>query len=140
MIVKARDKPILSMLEWIRVRLMSRPYIKKTGIEKYGGKLCPSIQKKLEQLKLECKGFCAMPSGRFVYEVDNERERHVVDMVNKTCSCIVWDLTGIPCKYGVAAIFVNREIPENYTHPCYYKDAYVKTEKTPIPLMPSHSK
>ena len=43
-IMKARDKPILSMLEWIRVKL----YIKKIGIEKYGGKLCPSIQKKLE--------------------------------------------------------------------------------------------
>ena len=33
MIVKASDKPILSMLEWIRVRLMSKLYIKKTGIE-----------------------------------------------------------------------------------------------------------
>ena len=30
MIVKARDKSILSMLEWIRVRFMSRMYIKKT--------------------------------------------------------------------------------------------------------------
>ena len=43
MIVKARDKPILSMLEWIRVRLMSRLYIKKIDIEKYDGKLCLSI-------------------------------------------------------------------------------------------------
>ena len=43
MIVKAGDKPILSMLEWIRVRLMSTLYIKKIDIEKYGGKLCPSI-------------------------------------------------------------------------------------------------
>ena len=33
MIVKARDKPILLMLEWIRIRLMSRLYIKRTGIE-----------------------------------------------------------------------------------------------------------
>ena len=139
MIVKARDKSILSMLEWIRARLMSRLYIKKTGIEKYGGNLCPSIQKKLEQLKLKCKGFCAIPSGKFVYEVDNERERHVMDLVNRTCSCRVWDLTGIPCKHGVAAIFVNREKPEDYTHPCYYKDAYVETYKTPIPPMPGQS-
>ena len=89
MIVKARDKSILSMLEWIRVWLMSRLYINKTGIEKYGGNLCPSIQEKLEQLKLECKGFYAIPSGKFVYEADNERERHVVDLVNRTCSCRV---------------------------------------------------
>ena len=65
---------------------MSRLYIKKTGIEKYGGNLCPSIQKKLEQLKLKCKSFCVIPSGKFVYEVDNERERHVVDLVNRTYS------------------------------------------------------
>ena len=43
MIVKARNKPILSMLEWIRIRLTSKLYIKRNGIEKYGGKLCPSI-------------------------------------------------------------------------------------------------
>ena len=47
MIVKARDKSILSMLEWIRVRLISKMYIKKTGIEKYGGKLYPKIHDKL---------------------------------------------------------------------------------------------
>ena len=43
MIVKARDKLILLMLEWIGVRLMTRLYTKKIGIEKYCGKLCPSI-------------------------------------------------------------------------------------------------
>ena len=43
----------------------------------------------MEKLKLEFKNFCAMPSERFVYEVDNERERHVVDLVGRTCSCKV---------------------------------------------------
>ena len=81
-----------------------------------------------------------MPSGRFVYKVDNERERYVVDLVRRTCSCRVWNLTGIPCKHGVATIFVNREKPEDYTHPCYYKDAYVETYKIPIPPMPGQSK
>ena len=131
MIVKAKNKPILSMLEWIRVKLMSKMYIKKIDIEKYGDKLCPSIQDKLEKLKLEYKNFYAMPSGRFVYEVDNERERHVMDLVGRTFSCRVWDLTGILCKHGVAAIVVNREKLEDYTHPCYYKDAFVETYKTP---------
>ncbi|XP_050241707.1 uncharacterized protein LOC126690557 isoform X2 [Quercus robur] len=139
MIVKARDKPILSMLERIRVRLMSRLYIKRIGIEKYGAKLCPSIQDKLEKLKLESKRICAMPSRRFVYKVDNERERHVVDLVGRTCSCRAWDLTRIPCKLRVATIFVNHEKLEDYTHPCYYNNAFVETYKTPIPLMPGQS-
>ena len=115
---------------------MSRLYIKRIGIEKYGAKLCPSIQDKLEKLKLESKRICAMPSRRFVYKVDNERERHVVDLVERTCSCRAWDLTRIPCKLRVAAIFMNREKPENYTHPCYYNNAFVETYKTPIPPIP----
>ena len=40
-------------------------------------------------MKVKSKGFCAMLSRRFVYEVDNERERRVVDLVRKTCSCRV---------------------------------------------------
>ena len=118
---------------------MSRLYIKKTDIEKSGGKLCPSIQDKLEKLKLKSKNFYAMPSGRFMYEIDNEKERHVVDLVGKTCSRRVWDLTGILYKHGVVAIFVNCEKLEDYTHPCYYKDAYVETYKTPIPPMSGQS-
>ena len=31
---------------------------------------------------------------------------------------------------------MNHEKPKDYTHPCYYKDAYVETYKTPIPPMP----
>ncbi|XP_075670003.1 uncharacterized protein LOC142639750 [Castanea sativa] len=120
-----------------RVRLMSRVYIKNIGIEKYSGKLCPSIQDKLEKLKLESKNFCAMPSERVVYEVDNKRERHVVDLVWRTCSCRIWELTGIPYKHRVVAIFVNNEKPEDYTHPYCYKDAHEKTYKTLIPPMPS---
>ena len=80
-----------------------------------------------------------MPSRRFVYEVDNERERHVVDLVGRTCSCRVWDLIGIYCKHAVVAIFVNYEKPEDYTHPCYYKVAFVKTYKTTIPPIPGQS-
>ncbi|XP_065623664.1 uncharacterized protein LOC111995617 [Quercus suber] len=77
--------------------------------------------------------------GWTILRVDNEREKHVVDLVNRTCGCKAWDLIGIPCNYGIAASFVNREKPEDYTYPCYYKDAYVETYKTPIPPMHSQS-
>ena len=35
---------------------------------------------------------------------------------------------------------MNREKLEDYTHPCYYKDAFVETYKTPIPPIPGQSK
>jgi hypothetical protein len=101
MILPARDKPILSMLEWIRVRLITRLHTKRIGMEKYGGSVCSNVQDKLEKLKMESKSFSVMSSGNFKYEVDNDYERHVIDLTKKECTCRIWDLIGIPCKHGV---------------------------------------
>ena len=87
-------------------------------------------------MKVDSKSFSAIPSGCYIYEVDNEYERHVVNLTRKCCTCRIWDLTGIPCKHGVAAIYTNLERPEDYVHVCYRKDAYVAAYKemiTPLP-------
>ena len=132
MILEARDKPIIAMLEWIKVRLMTRMY----GIEKFTSDICPNIMQKFEQLKVDSKSFFAIPSGCYIYEVDNEYEKHVVKLTRKCCTCRVWDLIGIPCKHLVAAIYKNLERPEDYVHACFRKDAYVAAYKemiTPLP-------
>jgi hypothetical protein len=49
-ILKARDKPILTMLEMIRKQLMRRYQLKRDGINKLKGKLCPRIVEKLEAI------------------------------------------------------------------------------------------
>jgi hypothetical protein len=125
MILPARDKLILSMLEWIRVRLMTRLHTKRIVMEKYGGSVCSNVQDKLEKLKMESRSFSAMFSGRFKYEVDNDYERDVVNLTKKECTCRIWDLTGIPCKHGVASIYKNCEHPKDYLHDCYLKEAYL---------------
>ena len=127
MIFPTRDKSILAMLEWIRIRLMIKLYTKRKGIEKYARKVCPNIHDSLEKLKQDCVPFCATPSGRFMYVVDNDREMYVVDFSNRTCSCRIWDLTGLPCKHSIAAIFKNLEKVENYVHPCYLRETYLQT-------------
>ena len=49
-ILKARDKPILTMLEMIRKKLMRRYQVKRDGIAKLTGRLCPRIATKLEAI------------------------------------------------------------------------------------------
>ena len=139
MILKSRDKPILAMLEWIRVRLMTRLYTKRGGIQKYARKLCPSIQDRLDKLKVESKPFSATLTGSFLYEVGSQYERHVVDLIKKTCSCRSWDLNGIPCKHAITAIYTNIETPEDYTHPCYFKETYMEIYNEVLSPMPGQS-
>ena len=89
MILEAKDKPIISMLKWIRVRLMTRMYSKRFRIEKVTSGICPNIVQKLEQLKVNSKSFSAIPLGCYIYEVDNEYERHVVNLTRNCCTCRV---------------------------------------------------
>ena len=51
-ILKAHDKPILTMLEMIRKKLMRRYQAKRERIDKLTGKLCPRIAVKLEAIGL----------------------------------------------------------------------------------------
>ncbi|KAK8618023.1 hypothetical protein V6N13_080922 [Hibiscus sabdariffa] len=50
MILESRDKPILTMMEMIRCKIMSRIAAKKEAAEKIIGTLCPKIQKKLDKI------------------------------------------------------------------------------------------
>ena len=52
---------------------MTRLYTKREGIQKYVGKLCPSIQDRLEKLKLESKPFSAISASKFLYEAVSMR-------------------------------------------------------------------
>jgi hypothetical protein len=46
-ILDARDKPILTMLEIIRTKLMRRLQVKRHEMKKYKGPICPKIHKNL---------------------------------------------------------------------------------------------
>ena len=134
MILETRDKPILAMFEWIRVRLMTKQYKKMKGITKYTGNVCPNIQDKLKKLKHESIPFSAAPSGnsymRLIMVV-----RDMVDLVRKAYSYKIWNLTRLPCKHGIFAIVKNLEKVEDYVHPCYLKETFFETYKEIIQLM-----
>ena len=74
----------------------------------------------------------------FIYEVDNEYEKHFVNLTKQCCSCRVWDLTRISCKHGVAVIYKNLKRLEDYVHSRYKKDDYVAIYKEMITNQPTH--
>ncbi|RXH84609.1 hypothetical protein DVH24_032893 [Malus domestica] len=43
-----------------------------------------------------------------------------------TCKCRRWDLTGIPCAHGIAAIYRKEDDPYKCVHSCYKKAAYLR--------------
>ncbi|XP_019150058.1 PREDICTED: uncharacterized protein LOC109146838 isoform X2 [Ipomoea nil] len=61
-----------------------------------------------------------------------------VDLAQRQCSCRGWDLTGIPCSHGVAAIRKQRESLEDYLHHCYIVEYYLRAyEPAILPIQSS---
>lgn len=55
-----------------------------------------------------------------------------VDLENKVCSCRRWEISGIPCKHAVAAIWYSSvngggvDLPESWVHKFYKVDTWKK--------------
>ncbi|XP_022635200.1 uncharacterized protein LOC111241422 isoform X2 [Vigna radiata var. radiata] len=108
-IVDARGKPIITMLEEIHSYLMKRWASNRQKITKYEGFICPKIQKRLHKELQKTQYWIPNWSGLQVFEIrhtSNIAEKYVVDVDKRDCSCRKWLLTGIPCCHALTAMRV----------------------------------
>ncbi|XP_020972487.1 uncharacterized protein LOC110269163 [Arachis ipaensis] len=139
-VVKYRMKPVLTMCEEIRCYLMRRMTKHIRLLEHHSGKLAPVQEKRLQRL--------IKPSSRWIAEWvgDNERKRFQVsrkqtkvdvDLIKHTCSCNVWQLTGMPCIHSIAAIRKRHDQVDDYVHPWLCMESIHKTYAHCIKSVPS---
>ncbi|KAL2921948.1 Retinitis pigmentosa 1-like 1 protein [Bienertia sinuspersici] len=96
--------------------------------------ICPRIQSRLEKSKLDARGWSAFWDGHFTYGVREgaTQVRYVVSLLEKTCSCNVWQLSGVPCNHAVATIWKAHEHPEHYVSSYFSKTTYLKAYAFPL--------
>ncbi|KAL0289986.1 UNVERIFIED_CONTAM: hypothetical protein Scaly_2687000 [Sesamum calycinum] len=128
-ILEAREKPILTMLEWIREYVMTRMQQLRDRAERLweGKKLCPKIKQIVEKNLKKAADCIPVKSDDIHYEIQCfDGARYTVDLKEKTCSCRLWDLTGIPCNHAMSAISAQVLDPDDFVHECYHVDTFCK--------------
>nr|KAJ0210471.1 hypothetical protein LSAT_V11C400202580 [Lactuca sativa] len=104
-LVKGRDKPIITYLEFIREYLMKRVCNVMKVINKCTGPLTPTGERLLQANISSALQYTARWNGVSKYQVKGPwHDQHVVDMGQMTCSYRKWELTGMPCKHAIATI------------------------------------
>ncbi|XP_016191556.1 uncharacterized protein LOC107632386 [Arachis ipaensis] len=129
-IVHYRGKPILTMLEELKCYIMRRMAQHKRVLSTYTGIVAPVQQKRIDDIMKECKYWTAQWTGddaRQIFEVQYHMKKVGVDLGNSTCSCNMWQLTGIPCVHAMAAIGKRGDRPEGYVHQWLKMDAFRAT-------------
>ncbi|KAG8387629.1 hypothetical protein BUALT_Bualt02G0041000 [Buddleja alternifolia] len=126
----AREKLILTMLEWIRQYLMTRLLENRDKARKrWQGRLrlCPRIRKIVDRHMDKTSDCIPIKSDDLHYKVEcYDLQRFTVDLHNHTCSCRKWELTGIPCHHAISAICRQKLDPEDFVHVAYTVDTYLK--------------
>ncbi|KAK8708281.1 hypothetical protein V6N13_059325 [Hibiscus sabdariffa] len=127
MILESRDKPILTMMEMIRCKIMTQIAAKKEAAEKIIGTLCPKIQTNLDKILEQSIRCWPRNAGGQRWEVSiGFEDQHAVDLEAQTCSSRKWDLTGIPCIHVASDILHIGARPEDFVNPCYRKETQLK--------------
>lgn len=95
-------------------------------IDKSNGPLTPSATILFDAIKEEANQ-CKVVFGGYKYQVSGPfDDQCVVDVVSKNCTCRKWELTGMPCKHAVAAIWdmemnnLHPGSPESWVHESYW--------------------
>nr|KAJ0212532.1 hypothetical protein LSAT_V11C400171720 [Lactuca sativa] len=117
-LIKGRDKPIITCLEFIREYLMKRVCNVMKVINKCTGPLTPTGERLLQANISSASQYTARWNGVSKYQVKGPwHDQHVVDIGQMTCSCRKWELTGMPCKHAIATI---NEMEDNETWKSMY--------------------
>jgi hypothetical protein len=80
-VLKARDQPIISMLETIRKKLMNRYQTKQDGIRTMTIMICPRIVAKLEEIGEEVSHCYSTYAENGLFEVTYKTKQYVVYML-----------------------------------------------------------
>src|SRR5579859_3046889 len=117
-ILKAREKPILAMFEQIHHQLMAwhvaRRHLEDTTL----GLLVKKAANFLHIItNNRARRYCSVASiPGILFEVKSmETQRnYIVNLVEKTCTCTIWQSSGFPCGHTVSIILDQKQDPQSY--------------------------
>ncbi|XP_021727902.1 uncharacterized protein LOC110695018 [Chenopodium quinoa] len=132
----ARDKPILTQMEWMRRYMMRRNNEKWEDSKELTSNLTPYVHKLFQRMSYVSR-LCIVQAARDdTFEVQLNDDQVLVDLEKATCSCNHWQLTGIPCVHAFPCIMDQRSDAEQYVHPFYSMETYRAAYEPTIQPMP----
>ncbi|KAK9177079.1 hypothetical protein WN944_029100 [Citrus x changshan-huyou] len=135
-----KDNPVLTLMEFIRKKVMKRLYKRHSDARKWIGKLPPTVRRKLNVSRQEGRYVRVLMASEYEFEViDENNKTFIVNMQNKTCDCGVYQICGIPCKHIIPCIALRHEDAADYVDKKLTVEAYLATYANIIHPLPYQS-
>ncbi|XP_016465504.1 uncharacterized protein LOC107788341 [Nicotiana tabacum] len=137
-ILGPRHKTIISMLEEIRVKVMSRIAKMRDFAETWQDGVSPMTMMVFNTNVERSMRVDFMFNGDTGFELKDGPCKFIVDLRTGYCSCMSWEMKGTPCPHAITTMHFKRLDPsENIIH-WYMKETYMKAYShfiQPVPNM-----
>ncbi|XP_058768549.1 uncharacterized protein LOC131642290 [Vicia villosa] len=129
-ILEARSKPLVTMVEEIRTYCMEKWATNRMRFQKLADDdVLPNIRKKVDRTSTYTNSWIVRMSAEHIFEVhhvENHADKFVVNLKECVCTCRRWELTGLPCVHALASIKSRNFKVEEYIPAYYRKSMYMK--------------
>lgn len=130
-LIDAKSKPIITMLEDIRQYVITGVVVKREFASKWQVICGPNIVAKLEKERKKSSMWQVEWNGGLIHEVfwDNlvlhVREGYVVKLQGQACSCGKWDKSGLPYQHALVAMSFDGLDSLDYVFDWFKKERYL---------------
>ncbi|KAK9216840.1 hypothetical protein WN944_008851 [Citrus x changshan-huyou] len=121
-----RKLPIISMLEWIRKKLMKRMIGRRNKAESWDSDIPRRIYAQMmKNLQIgSANPICR--ASEWLYEVDENTKTYIVDLEHHMCDCGQWQVSGIPCVHAMPCIVNSQKDQAQFISQWLKKDTYLR--------------
>lgn len=126
LLLRARDQPILQMLNTIHEKLMKRLVTQAAKARAWRGDISPKAAKIIEHRESLTVNYITVFNGHARYGVSTANHAWVVDVQKQTCSCGLWQLSGIPCVHGVCVYMAQNKDSRLFVNDAFKKDTQLR--------------
>ncbi|KAG5580090.1 hypothetical protein H5410_050717 [Solanum commersonii] len=126
-ILAARHKTIITMLEEIRVKMMTRMTNLREFPSTWKCNFSPMVLKVLKENISTSIDYTFEFNGVVGFEVKEGLYQPKVDIARRTCICRVWQLRGIQYPHDMTALYFTKFSLYDYVENCYSKETYLRT-------------
>ncbi|XP_019161872.1 PREDICTED: uncharacterized protein LOC109158417 [Ipomoea nil] len=128
-ILAVRGKPIIACLDGMRHLLMTRFFDSYHKAKEWSSEICPRVLEKLQVNEKQAARYGGFQCGLHEFEIQGfYGDQQSVNLELRSCTCRRWDLTGLPCKHAICAIWMKHGEGHVYAYvnPCYTKARYLQ--------------
>nr|XP_009758437.1 PREDICTED: uncharacterized protein LOC104211130 [Nicotiana sylvestris] len=124
---RARELPLLTMMDFIQEKLQSWFYERRTTAEGIFREISNWAEATLEEKIKPTFKFRVLPIDRLKFNVKEGGMEFIVDLDKRTCDCSKFQLDEIPCEHAIAAIGSIYQKTSAFCSTYYSRDFWLKT-------------